>query len=182
MKTLARFFVLTVAGAIAAHGQTTGIRHPPNRAIVPSERIQVRAAVEPANAKSGTPLIVKLVSKNVWYNVVTVSDYGADVDYELIIVDTAGKEVPRTAAGDRLFRGEYVLLHTMPAYLDPGQEIRAEIEVTKIYQLTQPGIYYMWATRDPLPGSPDETKLTGDLSKLPIERAFSNPVQFTIVP
>jgi hypothetical protein len=182
MKTLAGFVVLVVLGANIAGGQTPGINHPPNHAIIPSDRIQVLAAIDPASAKAGTPIVVKLISKNIWYNTVTVSDYGADVDFELIVVDSAGKEVPRTAAGDRLFRGEYVLLHTMLAYLEPGQEIRAEIEVTKIYQVTQPGTYYMWATRDPFPGSPDEPKLTGDLSKLPIERAFSNPVQFTIVP
>jgi hypothetical protein len=182
MQTLAGFLVLTVAGANIAHGQSAGVNHPANHAIIPSERLQVRAAIEPASAKSGTPIIVKLVSKNVWYNVVTVSDYGADVDYELIVVDSAGKEAPRTAAGERLFRGEYVLLRTMPAYLDPGKEIRAEIDATKIYQLTQPGTYYMWATRDPFRGSPDEPTPTGDVSKLPIERAFSNPVQFTIVP
>jgi hypothetical protein len=182
MKTFAGFFVLTVLGANIAGGQTPGIHHQPNRAIIPSDRIQVRAAIDPASTKAGTPIVVKLASKNVWYDTVTVSDYGAEVDYELIVVDSSGREAPRTPLGDQLFRGQYVLLRTAVTYLEPGQEIRAEIDVTKIYQVTQPGIYYMWATRDPLPGSPDEPKLTGDLSKLPIERAFSNPVQFTIVP
>jgi hypothetical protein len=182
MQTLAGFFVLTVLGANVGRGQAPGINHPPNHAIIPSERIQVRAAIDPASAKAGTPIIVKLVSKNIWYDVVTVSDYGAEVDYELIVVDSSGKEAPRTARGDQLFRGEYVLLRTAVIYLEPGKEIRAEIDVTKIYQVAQPGTYYMWATRDPFPGSPDEPKPTGDQSKLPIERAFSNPVQFTIVP
>jgi hypothetical protein len=173
---------LTFLGANIAGGQTTGIHHPPNHAIIASDRIQVRASIDPASTKAGTPIVIKLISKNIWYDTVTVSDYGAEVDYELIVVDSSGREVPRTRLGDQLFRGEYVLLRTAIIYLEPGQEIRAEIDVTKIYQLTEPGTYYMWATRDPFPGSPDEPKLTGDLSKLPIERAFSNPVQFTIVP
>jgi hypothetical protein len=182
MNAFGCLLALAVLGANIVGAQTAGIHHPPDHAIIPSDRIQVLAAIDPASTKAGTAIVVKLISKNIWYDTVAVSDFGSDVDHEIVVVDSAGKEVPRTAAGDRLFRGEYVLLHTMLAYLDPGQEIRAEIEVTKIYQLTQPGIYYMWATRDPLPGSPDEPKRTGDLSKLPIERAFSNPVQFTIAP
>jgi hypothetical protein len=182
MKALGCFLVLTMLSASIALGQTAGINHPPNHAIIPSDRIQVRAAIDPVRAKAGTPIVVKLVAKNIWYNVVGVSDYGSDVDYELIVVDSSGKEATRTPYGDRLFRGGYVLLRTMLIYLEPGQEIRAEIEVAKIYQLTQPGTYYTWATRDPFRGSPDEPTPTGDASKLPIERAFSNPVQFTIVP
>jgi hypothetical protein len=167
---------LAVLSGDAVRAQTS------DRPIIPSDRLQVHAAIEPASAKAGTPIVVKLIAKNIWYNTVTVSDYGAEVDYGLIVVDSLGKEAPRTRLGNQVFRREYILLRTAVTYLEVGQEIRAEIDVTKIFQLTQPGIYYMWATRDPFPGSPDEPKLTGDLSKLPIERAFSNPVQFTIVP
>jgi hypothetical protein len=182
MNAFGCLLILAVLGANIAGGQTPGIHHPPDHAIIPSERIQVRAAIDPASAKAGTPIVVKLISKNIWYDTVTVSDYGVEVDYELIVVDSSGRQLPRTLLGDQIFRGAYVLLRTAVTYLEPRQEIRAEIDVTKIYQLMQPGIYYMWATRDPLPGSPNQPKLTGDLSKLPIERAFSNPVQFTIVP
>jgi hypothetical protein len=182
VKAFGCLLALAFLSANIARGQTSGINHPPNHAIVPSARLQVHAAIDPASAKPGTPIVVKLTSKNIWYNVVTVSDYGPDLDYELIVVDSSGKELTRTAYGNRLFRGEYVLLPTMVAELEPGQEIRAEIEVTKIFHVTQPGTYYMWATRDLFPGSPDEPKLTVDQSKLPIERAFSNPVQFTIAP
>jgi hypothetical protein len=180
MKAL--FCLVVLLAANAARGQTPGIKHPPNHSIISSDRLHVRAAIDPATVKAGTPIVVKLISKNIWYNVVTVADNSTDIDYELIVVDSSGKELTRTPYGDGLFRGEYVLLHTGVSYLEPGQEIRAEIEVTKIYQVTQPGTYYMWATRDALPGSPDEPKLTVDPSKLPIERAFSNAVKFAVVP
>jgi hypothetical protein len=176
------FLILAVVGANIGRGQTAGIKHPPGHAITPSDRLQVRAAIDAASSKAGAPIVIKLVSKNIWHDRVMVTDYGAEVDFELIVVDSTGKEAPRTRLGDQLFRGDYVLLHTTVTYLEPGQEIRAEIEVTKIYDVTQPGTYYVWATRDPLPGSPDEPTPTGDQSKRPIERAFSNPVQFTIIP
>jgi hypothetical protein len=182
MRTFGCFLILVVLGANIARGQTAGIKHPPGRAIAPSDRLQVRASIDPASAKAGTPIVIKLVSKNIWYDTLIVSDYGSEVDYELIVFDSSGKELRRTRLGNQLFLGEYVLLRTAVTYLEPGQEIRAEIEVTKIYEATQPGTYYLWATRDPLPGSPDELAPTGDQSKRPIERAFSNPVQFTIVP
>ncbi len=182
MRAFGCFLILAVLGANIGRGQTAGIKHPPGGAIAPSDRLQVHAAIDPAIAKAGTAIIVKLVSKNIWYDTLIVSDYGSEVDYELVVVDSSGKELRRTRFGNQLFLGQYVLLRTAVTYLEPGQEIRAEIEVTKIYEVTQPGTYYMWATRDPLPGSPDEPTPTGDQSKRPIERAFSNPVQFTIVP
>jgi hypothetical protein len=167
---------LAVLSGNAVRAQTT------DRATIPSDRIQVRAAIDTASTEAGAPIVVKLISKNIWYNRVTVSDYGAEVDDELIIVDSSGKEVPRTRLGDQLFRGEYVLLRTAVTCLEPGQEIRAEIDVAKTYQVTsrESTTCGPLAPRSPVP--PTKPKLTGDLSKLPIERAFSNPVQFTIVP
>src|ERR1700691_3275180 len=136
MKALGCFLVLAVLTANAAGAQTFPINHPPGHPIVPSRRLQVLATVEPASAKPGAPIIVKLILKNVFYKDVKVSDISSEVDYELEVVDRAGKELTRTAFGDRLYWGKYVLLHTDGYELDLFQEVRSEIDVTKIFQLT----------------------------------------------
>jgi len=175
MKAVISLLALVILGASAAAGQTSGANHP----IIDSWRLQVLATMEPASAKAGTPIIVKLVLRSVWYRVVNVSDISPGNDYELVVVDSSGNKLSRTRYGDQLFRGEYVLLHTDLAYIEPGQEIGSEIDVTKIFQLDQPGIYYLWAIRGGIWPDPDDfVKPTVDS---PIEKAFSNPVRFAIV-
>src|SRR5580700_202619 len=108
MKAVISLLPLVILGANIAVGQTSGVNHP----IIDSWRLQVLATMEPPSAKAGTPIIVKLVLRSVWYRVVDVSDISPDNDYELVVVDSSGNKLSRTQYGDQLFRGEYVLLHT----------------------------------------------------------------------
>src|ERR1700678_4387336 len=73
MRALGCFLILALLGVVAIRAQTA------DRPIIPSDRLQVRAAIDPASAKAGTPITAKLVSKNIWYDTLTVSAYDRPV-------------------------------------------------------------------------------------------------------
>lgn len=101
----------------------------------------------------------------------------------MIVADGKGNELKRTAFGNRLYWGKYVLLRTDAHDLEPGEQIASQIELTRIYEVTQPGTYYARASRGRTsPDLDEEAKSTVEEEKRPIARAFSNPIQFTVVP
>ncbi len=120
---------------------------------------KVTVAIGSASVKIGRPIIVKLSSKNVSPKVTMLAEVSPDTDYGLIVVDSSGKELPRTAFGDEILYAniEYGA-QPVRREMKPGQEIRSEIEVTRIYKVNQPGVYYMWAYRDPSPDPGDRVK------------------------
>ena len=185
MKALGFLTAIAVLGPSVAPGQTPGQTFRAERdarPIVASTRMQLRAAVDAARVKLGTRIVLSLLLKNVSSALVTVGDSRPEYDYDLTLTDGSGKELPRTALGDQLFRHEYSILHSDSHDLEPGQETKAEIEITRIYQVTQPGTYYMRAVFHAIWSDlPGESKPV-DESKRPTEKAFSNPIQFTVVP
>ncbi len=176
MKARMIFLVLTFIGATSAHGQV-----PENDpSVVVSTRLTVTAAMVRASGKIGTPIFVKLVSRNVSSKAVEVADAIPELDYELVVINSSGKKLLPTAFLDRMLHTNYNYGAHSPVHeMRPGQEIRSEIEVTKLYQVNEPGVYYMWAMRNPYD---DQVRPPFEESKRPIERAFSNPIQFTISP
>jgi hypothetical protein len=176
MKALMIFLVLTFIGATSGRGQV-----PENdRSIVVSTRLTVTATIVAASGKIGTPIVVKLVSKNLSSKVVEVADAIPELDYELVVIDSSGKKLPPTAFLDRMLHTNYNYgAHSPRHEMKPRQEIRSEIEVTRLYQVNRPGVYYMWAMREPFD---DQGRPPFEESKRPIERAFSNPIQFIISP
>lgn len=106
-----------------------------------STRLRLTAAIDPASAKLHVPITVKLTLKNTSSKIASVVDTSPEYDFEFVVADSSGKEPPRTALGDRMSQGKFVLLRSNRQDLEPGQEIVSEIDVTKIYQITQPGTY-----------------------------------------
>jgi hypothetical protein len=185
MKALGLLIAISVSGANLALGQTPGKtfaaeREP--RPVVASSRIQLRAAVDAASVRSGVPIVVKLLLRNASSTLVSVGDSRPEYDYDLTVTDGSGKELPRTALGNQLLRHEYSVLHSDSHDLEPGQEIEAEIEITRIYQVSQPGTYYMRAVFHAIWSDLPGQSKSVDESKRPTEKAFSNPLQFTVIP
>jgi hypothetical protein len=152
MKALTSFLALTFTVATSVRGQVPENERP----IVVSTRLKVTAAIVAASGKLGTPIAVQLVSRNVSSKVVRVIEIVPELDYELVVMDSSGKKLSPTAFLDRMLHTNYDFGSRDPRReLEPGDEVRTEIAVTKIYQINQPGVYYLWATRDP---SDDEVK------------------------
>ncbi len=171
MRYFAVFMLaLAVLSGNAVRAQTS------DRPVIPSTRLQLKATIDPASAKLGTAITVKLVLKNISSKVVRVADTSPEYDYELIVADSKGNKLILTDFGDGLYQGKYVLLRSSAIDMEPGQEVQSQIEVTKIYQVNQPGVYYLRANhRNIVPDPADQAKSS-------VERAFSNPVQFTVIP
>jgi hypothetical protein len=87
-----------------------------------------------------------------------------------------GKEPPRTEWGDKLLRGEVWSISQQDFDLEPGKEEQAVLDITKIFQLTQPGTYFVRINRFGI-----WTEKDGDNDKF-IETCYSPTVQFTITP
>jgi hypothetical protein len=168
------FAVVMLALAVVSGNAVSG--QAPDRPVIPSTRLQLKATMDPASAKLGTAITVNLVLKNISSKIVRVPDTSPEYDYELILADSKGNKLTLTDFGDGLYQGKYVLLRSSAIDMEPGQEVQSQIEVTKIYQVTQPGVYYLRAShRNIVPDPADQAKST-------VERTFSSPVQFTVVP
>jgi len=172
------------AGAPAQVPRTTAT---PNPAYA-SARLELDASVEPASIKSGNPIFVKLRLRNVSGTRVSVVSTADDIDYELLVTDATGAEARRTSHGRALFQDEFEAFRSVGLELDPGQEIQVALDITRIYELKQPGTYYLQAARThilpdastPRPNAYSHSNR--DAGKEPIEKAVSNKVQFTVTP
>jgi hypothetical protein len=180
MKVLGFLAAATIACVAAlAQGTKTDAKIP----VVLSTRLQLRAEMETATVKLGAPVVVKFRLKNAYSAAIRIGDTWEPYDYELLVTDASGGEPPRTAVGQRIFRGEYGVLHSDSIDLQPGQEIEATLDISTIYQLTQPGTYSVRAMRNKIFGDAAEMSLRNPKERAKsIEKAASNVVQFTIVP
>ena len=164
--TLTALLILPNQAGILAQNQT-------KRAIVQttiSTRLQLRAWVETADPRIGSPVVVAFQLKNTSTSVAYVQEISTELDYELTVTDQAGREVSRTHHGRHLAEDERGG-SAQAQELMPGQALEGSIDVCAIYDFKKPGKYYARLSRVVLPA--------GTLVK-PIEKAFSNPVVFTI--
>jgi hypothetical protein len=125
-------------------------------------------------ARVGEPIWIKLRLKSLSYRSVKLSDTWLEHDFQINVVDADGKEPPRTKFGQHSFLPETLLRSTW-LYLDPGQELQATIEITKVYQLTHAGVYSIRASRIVAPESKEDAAAG-------VETGFSNTVTFAIRP
>jgi len=96
-------------------------------------------------------------------------------DYRFSIADTSGREPPPSEWGSKLIAWEIFPLRQAELHLEPGEEVHVSVEI-KGYRLSQPGTYFVRATRWGV-----WTELKEDNQKF-AEVVYSNPVRFTIVP
>jgi len=118
-----------------------------------SLRAQLVAHVEPAIVKRGSPVTVKLSLKNVSRDPVRVLDTFDEQDYEFLVVDGSGTEAKRTDLGRHLIEDEKRAFRASLRLIEQGETVEASIEVTKIYELTEPRTYYVRVMRTLLPAS-----------------------------
>lgn len=179
MKSLQVSFTLALQLLSASLVQAQGAALP----VKASTRLQLHAEIEPASVKRGTQVVVKFRLKNTFFMPIRIADNGAIIDYDLVVTDAAGKEPPRTDLGKRISRGEYTVLRSVSIDLEPGQEIEASLDVASLYEITQPGTYQVQGIRGAIFGDPSEMERRNSGQPVQsVEKAFSNVVQFTLLP
>jgi hypothetical protein len=147
-----------------------------DRTPITSTRLQLFAEVKPAGVKPGGPVTIEVKLKNVSSKNVHLGYSEPIFNYGITVVDMFGKEPPRTEWGDKLLRGEVWSISQQDFDLEPGKEEQAVLDITKIFQLTQPGTYFVRINRFGI-----WTEKDGDNDKF-IETCYSPTVQFTISP
>lgn len=163
-----------------AQGTRTG---PPPIPVVPSKRLQLLMALPSRTVKLGAPVLAKFTLRNTSATAITVGVFTPEYNYELTVTDASGKELPRTPLGERLLRRDGIGGSTTADEIDPGREIEAALDISRIYQLTSPGTYLVRAVRNAILGDRAEmeqrARNPGERPSF-VEEAISNVVQFTI--
>lgn len=167
-------FVPCLAIVAAGVAQSQGFA-PDNLEPRPSTRMQLVAEVLPVSAQPAGKIFVKLTLKNVSSKYVSLSD-GSEprADYSITVRNASGMEPPKTQFGELIGAG---IGGSRRAQYDlgPGKDHPITIEITALYQLTEPGTYSVRVARH------IGTVLDEDNKKYR-EVAYSDPVQFTIAP
>jgi hypothetical protein len=159
--------------ASAMQGQVARVPSRP-LPVISSSRILLLAELEATKVRVGEPIWIKFRLKNVSLRQARLVDTWPEHDFEITVADATGKEPPRTKFGDDSLHPQ-TLLRSIAVYLDPGQELQATMEITKVYQLAQVGVYSLRASRIVIRESKAEAEAAA-------EKAFSNTVTFTILP
>ncbi len=167
--------VVVIGGVIAGSAQELRDART-NLPVRTSIRARTNIELEAGRLNLGQPIWLKTRVTNVSTNPVDFVTSSAKLDFDLTVTDAAGRELPRTEVGKRIFRGEVSVLRSSHDRLQPGEEQQDRIDVATIYQFTQPGTYSVRAARYLTPED-----WSGGLATV-VEKAFSNVVQFTIVP
>lgn len=118
---------------------------------------------------------MKLTLKNNDRDPIHVMDTFVEQDYEILVVDDTGKEAKRTNFGRHLVEDERKADRAILLLIEPGQQVEASVDITKIYNLTEPRLYYVRVMRWLLPESDDK------IDPKIVEMAVSNPCAFTLV-
>src|ERR1700733_2132854 len=108
--------------------------------VVPSTRLQLRFEVDPPTAGPGAQVFAKLTLKNISEKPVSIVQASPRIDYNVTVVDAAGREPERTDWGKRKLTGPYTA-SMIDSRLQPGEERQATVEITGVYKLSQPGTY-----------------------------------------
>ncbi len=174
-------FVLALVLGLPASGQLPQVDFRPNP-VFASTRLRLVASIDPATIKLGSPVVVGVVLTNISVAPVHVMVSGSE-DYQPFVTDSSGRELQRTEVGNRLFRFDYPLIRAENQSLKPGEELHAGLDIRQIYNLTQPGTYSVQVFRIAIFGDPVSIPASKEeAAKVPIEKAVSNKVQFTITP
>jgi hypothetical protein len=171
MRTL-NFLTCVALSAAVVYGQAFT---DDKRTIKPSNRLQLIAEASSATVKLGQPVVLNLNLRNISAGTAILDKASPPFDYRLTVADASGKEPPLTDWGRKSVAREVFPISVDQIHLDAGEEIMVSVEI-KGYQLSQPGTYFVRATRLGV-----WTEAKEDNQKFS-EMVYSNPVQFTIVP
>lgn len=109
---------------------------------------RLSASLEESEVKSGEPISLELVLKNISKRRVHVIRTNHLNAYRIEVKDSRGSRVMPTEHGKELLAQSMFLSGRIPIYLDPGEELREKIDIGRIYDFGPPGTYTIIARRN----------------------------------
>lgn len=109
--------------------------------------LRLSASLEKSEVKNGEPISLELVLKNISKRRVHVVRTNYLNDYKIEVKDGRGSLVMPTERGKELLVQSMFISGRTSMYLDPGQELRIKIDVSRIYSFEKPGTYTISAKR-----------------------------------
>lgn len=138
-------------------------------------RVTLKAELLPHHVAPGRPVLLKLTLVNTLFTILEFEETYAIYDYRVVVQDAEGHEAPFTELGKQLRTPGYrpPIYRAVNVELLPGQQREAALDLTKLYDLTQPGQYTVRASRV------IERRSLRD-GRLPSARADSDELTLTI--
>jgi hypothetical protein len=144
------------------------------KTVKPSTRLQLQVEVDPPTAGPGGQVFAKLTLKNISDKPVNIEETSPRIDYNVTVVDAAGREPERTDWGKKKLTGPFAV-SMIDSRLQPGQEREASVEITGVYKLSQPGTYYVKVTFGRIyQDDPEQSRKIGEM-------AYSNTAELKVV-
>lgn len=112
---------------------------------VPSKSLRIRAAVKKGEIKGS--LILEWSLKNISRKNITFRDTYVLHDYSFVVTDREGRNVQPTEAGRRKILESGLISHRDFVALRPGEEVRRQLIITEIYNLSPGEIYAIYLER-----------------------------------
>lgn len=148
---LARTLNLLLA-SVAVAGLLTAQSVPPAKQA--EARFSIAITVEPTTVKTGSPLTVNVIltnkSKDTIYLDVS-AQWMAELDFRIEVRDDQGNLAAVTDYGRNVIKHEggipIVENYMGVAVLHPGETLKREISISKLYNLNRPGKYTIQAQR-----------------------------------
>ena len=129
-----------------AHAQTEERRSAPR--AVKTGLATLSIAVQPSSGKRGVSRVLSLELRNVSKVQVFSPDLREPMkNWVVTIRDGSGAAVPLSAEGTRR-REQALPIGITTAILGPGESLRDEIEISKMFDLSRPGVYSHGVTRE----------------------------------
>ncbi len=95
----------------------------------------------------GSHLKVQIVLTNTSSNTIVITrdksvEAAEQAGFSATVLDSSGKQVPYTSFGDKFFKGELITISTpFQVPMKPGEALKQEINITKLYNLSVSGVY-----------------------------------------
>lgn len=109
-----------------------------------TERLQLSLIAEDREVVSGSKIQLKLFFRNLTKSSVIVGVTFPERDYEITVKDESGRTLPIKPEGSHLL---YSGGSREQVEFKPGESLRDEIELTKLYDMKRPGMYAISASR-----------------------------------
>lgn len=123
--------VLSVLGLLGAHASPSAISvsiSAPNTTVHIGQPIPIR--VETKNTSNNEVRIVKVVGQG-----------QAELNYQVVVLDAAGRPVPQTTYGKAVTNREILVTSRVVLSLPPTKTSAQTTDLAKMFEITSPGTY-----------------------------------------
>jgi hypothetical protein len=110
----------------------------------------ISIALDQAEIKLGEPAKLHVTLTNASKRPLTVTETSVEREFEIRITDPSGVEPPLAEQGKNLRgkgKGPTVIYRNFQLTLAPGEDVKGDEDIARIYSLTAPGVYHATVCR-----------------------------------